>query len=147
MHSMPCMSPTIHTPAMHTPLPQMPPLPQMTPATHVPPLPYMPPVMHAPAMHAPCHACSLSCMPPCHIHPLPCMPLPMDRMTDACENITFPQLLLRTVIIQPSSRKQKNQTRKHIRERPSEYRQFYLMSQSSSIQDTEFQVLNISPCG
>ena len=23
---------------------------------------------------------------------------PMDRMTDACENITFPQLLLRTVI-------------------------------------------------
>ena len=26
-------------------------------------------------------------------------PLPVDRMTDACENITFPQLLLRTVKI------------------------------------------------
>ena len=25
-------------------------------------------------------------------------PSPVDRMTDACENITFPQLLLRTVI-------------------------------------------------
>ena len=26
-------------------------------------------------------------------------PNPVDRMTDACENITFPQLLLRTVIM------------------------------------------------
>ena len=26
-------------------------------------------------------------------------PPPMDRMTDACENITFPQQLLRTVNI------------------------------------------------
>ena len=25
-----------------------------------------------------------------------CTPPPVDRMTDACENITFPQLLLRT---------------------------------------------------
>ena len=56
-------------------------------------------------MHTPA---TLPCMPPCHEHPhacpTPCMspppcthPLPMGRMTDVCENITFPQLLLRTV--------------------------------------------------
>ena len=46
-----------------------------------------------------CNAC-LSChaRPP----PSPCMPPsphmpPVDRMTDACGNITFPELLLRTV--------------------------------------------------
>ena len=31
-------------------------------------------------------------------HELGQTPLPMNRITDACENITFPQLLLRTVI-------------------------------------------------
>ena len=54
-----------------------------------------------------CHTCTPSpCMPPYTTHaPLchACPPLPhthpMDRMTDACENITFPQLLLRTVKI------------------------------------------------
>ena len=39
----------------------------------------------------------LLCMPhPCP--PSPCSPPLVDRMTDACENITFPQLLLQTVI-------------------------------------------------
>ena len=78
---------------------------------HACPLPCIPP-----AMHAPYHACSLPCMPPamhgpchaylpCHAHPtsmlVPChaCPPPMDRMTDACENTTFPQLLLWKVII------------------------------------------------
>ena len=32
----------------------------------------------------------------CHTPP-PCMPPPVDRITDACENITFMRLLLRTV--------------------------------------------------
>ena len=65
------------SPAMHTP-------------SHAPTLPHMPP---PPATHAtPCphHA------HPCHAHP---PPPPVERMTDACENITFPQLLLRTLII------------------------------------------------
>ena len=71
------------------------PLPH-TPTTHAPchvhPLPYMPPLPHMP----PCHACRQLHMPPppCHA----CPPLPhMPRKTDVCENITFPQLLLRTV--------------------------------------------------
>ena len=59
--------------------------PSLLPRTHLPctpsnmyaPLPCMPPL---PCM-APCHAC-----PPC-------------GQTDACENITFPQLLLRAVNI------------------------------------------------
>ena len=72
------------------------------------------------AMHAPCHthpaathtplSCmppathtSLPCMPPCHTHPLPCLPptphTPCGFLTHACENITFPQLLLWTVIM------------------------------------------------
>ena len=52
-----------------------------------------------PAMHTP----PLPCMPPHHAYPPPqcmnpqCAP-PVNRMTDACENITFPQLLLRKVI-------------------------------------------------
>ena len=51
------------------------------------------PATHAPlAMHTPCHAHSPATHAPCHACP------PMDRMTDACENITFPQLLLRTVM-------------------------------------------------
>ena len=104
------------SPAMHAPMSCMTP---STPATHSP--------CHAPATHSPCHGhpsamhIPLPCMPPCHAHPSPChtFPLPwtplchacphtthaplcisppMDRMTDAYENITFPQLLLRTVI-------------------------------------------------
>ena len=48
-----------------------------------------------------CHACSLAthtplqCMPPCHVCPPShaCPPSPMvNRITDACENITLPQL-------------------------------------------------------
>ena len=35
--------------------------------------------------------------------PRGCTPPPVDRMTDTCENITFPQLLLRTVISSLSS--------------------------------------------
>ena len=95
---------------------------------HVPP-PCIPPAMHAPpTMHTslsckcvPCHACplpcytSLSCMPPamhapCHSCPLPCNLLPcippplLNRMTDTCKNITFPQLLLPTVIIRLMSK-------------------------------------------
>ena len=49
----------------------------------------MPPTMHALfATHAPL----------CHAHPFHHACSNVDRMTDACENITFPQLLLRTVI-------------------------------------------------
>ena len=79
---------------------------------------------YQPAKHAPCHACPPPCTPPCHTcphhawppchacFPLPCMPpshhacppamhapLWTEFLTHACENITFPQLLLRTVII------------------------------------------------
>ena len=77
-------------------------------ATHTP-LPHMPPAMHASLPHLPhtplphthpCHTClplathaPLPRMPPCHT------PHPMwtEFLTHACENITFPQLLLRTV--------------------------------------------------
>ena len=58
----------------------------ISPATHTSPLPCMPPAMHAapptmqtpPAMHA----------SPCHARPPP----PVNRITDACEHITLPQL-------------------------------------------------------
>ena len=73
--------PTAHTPAMHTPPGHTCPPAMHAATTH--PLPCMPP-----ATHDPCHT-----WPPCHAPPLT-----VDRMTDACENITFPQLLLRTVI-------------------------------------------------
>ena len=81
----------------------------VSPAQHTP-LPCTPPTTHAHChAHTPHHACPLSriplpCMPllpymppPRHTHSvsLPCTP--PDRMTDACENITFLQLLLRTV--------------------------------------------------
>ena len=80
-----------------------------------------PPATCAPAIHAPRHTCPLPCMPPathapCHAHPcLPCTPPAMQSpsatlaptmhaplwtefLTHACENITFPQFRLRTVI-------------------------------------------------
>ena len=54
--------------------------------------------------HLSCHACPPPPhMPPLHhaCPPLPCMPpsscMPPCGQTDACENITFPKLLLRTV--------------------------------------------------
>ena len=81
----------------------------VSPVTHAL-LPHMP-SHHAcpPAMHAPYHAHPPPCMPPfathtpfamhaplCHSHP------PVYRMADACENITFPQLLSQTVnVLEP----------------------------------------------
>ena len=72
---------------------------------------------HLPTHACPCHTCPLPCMlpPPILCAPLPCMaptthaphhthpllhmPLPwIERTIHSCENITFPQLLLRTVI-------------------------------------------------
>ena len=74
-------APLHHTcPLCHT----CPPLPCIPPSPCIPPLPHRPPSPHPHfAMH-----------PPFTTHR-------MDRMTDACENITFPELLLRTVIKQP----------------------------------------------
>ena len=60
---------------------------------------YPPPAMHAStgAMpQPPCHACPT---PATHALSPATRPLPVNRMTDTCENITFPQLLLRTVIM------------------------------------------------
>ena len=108
---MPCMPPATHSPpAIHTPCHVCP------PAMHAPS-----PAMHAPspAMHAPCHAHPLQhtphlpCMPPAMHSPLPCTapchtcPLPRTppathtpchacSLTDACENITLPQLRWQT---------------------------------------------------
>ena len=70
-----CMPPLPHMSPCHAyPPPCMP--PAMYGPFHTCPLPCMPPAMNAPYMHAPCHTCP-----------------PVDRMTDTCENITFPQLL------------------------------------------------------
>ena len=95
--------------SMHTPLPYISPC-------HACPLAHTPTAMHTLCHACPRHTCPLPCMPLCHVHPttqpcthlaihspchaypLPCMP-PVDRMTDAYENITFEQLLLRTVKI------------------------------------------------
>ena len=82
----------MHAPC-HTPPPYIPPC-------HTHPLPCMPPfTTHTRlTMHTPCHVCPLPHMPPLlWMPPLPCTS-PLDRMTDACENIIFPQLLLRAVI-------------------------------------------------
>ena len=74
--------------ACPTPLPCTPLLPCMPHHAH--PLPCMPhPTMHNPC-HTPYHACS----------PLPCIPpLWTEFLSHACENITYPQLLLRMVIM------------------------------------------------
>ena len=92
-----------HPPAMHAPyhtcpLPRMPPA-MHTPATHAPPHHACPPAMHAPRhAHPPPPRMPPVTHTPCHIHPLPCIPQPrtspspVDRITDACENITLPQL-------------------------------------------------------
>ena len=70
----------------------------------------MPLATHAPpAMHIPCHACSFhNAFPLCHTCPSFAMHIPLftihaplwtEFLTHACENITFPQLLLLMVII------------------------------------------------
>ena len=95
---------------------------RMPPPCHTCPLPCMPPAMHTPPPHtppgthmSPCHACPLPCIPPlpCMLSPPhvpPAMHDPLPRMlppptppwteflTHTCENITFPQLLLQTVL-------------------------------------------------
>ena len=74
---------------------------------HTCPLPCTPSTMHAPChAHPLCHTCPpLPLTPPTMHAPLPCTsphhtcpPPPMNRITDRCKNITFPQLLLQTVI-------------------------------------------------
>ena len=68
MHTpQPCPQARTHPQDMHTPQPRMPPWPRM-PLGHVCP----PPSMHA--------------------TPWPCTP-PVDRITDACENITLPNFV------------------------------------------------------
>ena len=77
-----CLLPCMPPPATHASLLCTP------PATHTP-LPCMPPATHTPTTHTP-----LPCMPP---------PLWTEFLTHACENITFPQLLLRTIkSVQPT---------------------------------------------
>ena len=92
-------------------------LPRMPPS-HAPPTPPCMPTYHTcpPAAHAPHHTCHLPCTsslpytpppPPCMApsqnapsHACPSLPPPWaEFLTHACENITFPQLLLRTVNI------------------------------------------------
>ena len=75
--------PAMHAPTMHNPLPCMP------PATHTP----------LPHTHPPCHACPLPHTPPCHACPPATHTLWTEFLTHAYENITFPQLLLWTVIM------------------------------------------------
>ena len=74
------------------------------PAMHVTStLPHKPPAMHTPLPHIPpaTHVTCLPCMAPRNTHPLSCMPpchaRPTCGQTETCENITFPQLLFRTV--------------------------------------------------
>ena len=113
-----------HAPCHPCPLPCMPIATQAPTPCHAYPLLYMPPTMYTPchtcplphtppAMHTPCHACPLPCTPACHACPLPCTPAchacphhahlsamhATEFLTRACENITFLQLLLRTVLI------------------------------------------------
>ena len=96
-----CLLPRMPSCHAHPSCQACPPCHACPPATHAPChvclLPHIPL-----AMHAPCHACPLPCTSPamhapCHAHPLPCMSPTVNRMTDDCENITFPQLLLRMV--------------------------------------------------
>ena len=103
-----CPLPTTHTHCHAHPLPHMPacqthaachahvPYHTCHPAIHAC-LPHMPPAMHmSPTTHAP-----LPCMLPPLLCVSPHMPLtPLlwtEFLTHACENTTFPQLLLQTV--------------------------------------------------
>ena len=74
-------------PATHGPPAQM-------PHCHAYPLPCMPTTMHTPLCHA--HP-NFATHAPFAMHPHP--PLWTEGMTHVCENITFPQLLLRTVVM------------------------------------------------
>ena len=80
--SLQCTPPAMHALPPHMPLPHMPPCHAHSPAMHSPchahPLPHMPR-----AMQAPHHACPPPRMPPHHTRP------PVNRITDACENITL----------------------------------------------------------
>ena len=98
-HACPCHTsprhtcpPVMHAPATHAPLPHMSPCHTCPLPSHTHTLPHMPPLaIHALlATHAllPCMP-HLPHMPLCHAHPPP-----VDRMIDACKNITFPQILL-----------------------------------------------------
>ena len=120
-HASPAHPPTMHipTPTMHIPTPTTY-VPchiclSMHNSCHAYPLAIHTPTMHVPAMHAPCyahpsvmhaphHICPHLCTPYCHAplhhaYLLPCIP-PVTHVpvwTDICQNITFPQLLLRAV--------------------------------------------------
>ena len=76
---LPCPLHGIHAPTCHACPCQTCPLPHMPPATH--PMAYMPPLaMPPPATHAP-----TTHVPAMHV------PVPVNRITDASENITLPQ--------------------------------------------------------
>ena len=95
----------MHAPAMYTPCHACPLCHACSLCHTCPTLPCIPSFticalpfpIHTPLPHMPPSPCIplLPCTPLCHTWP------PLDRMTDACENITFPQLLLRSVIIIP----------------------------------------------
>ena len=122
VYPLPCMPPVMyaslpHIPTFHhacPPLPCTPLLPCMPAFCHACPLGHTcpPPATHTNlspcmpsfAMHTPftMHARLLPCMPP---WPYMAPPLPWtDGMIHPCENITFPQLLLRAVKMLPSVR-------------------------------------------
>ena len=104
-HPLPCTPPSCHTslPVTNNPL-------HAPSHTHTPchaPCNTCPLAMHAPPLR---HACPLPRIPPvthahsCHTCPTPATRppttcSPVNRMTDTCENFTFLQLLLRTVIM------------------------------------------------
>ena len=94
----PVMQPPPSLPRTTT-LPRMPPCHACPlPHTHTHTLPCMPPYHAHPLL---CTS-PLPCMPPCHKCPLPCMSSCPAMHTspggqNSCENITFLQLLLRTV--------------------------------------------------
>ena len=76
-------APTMHTPSsMHAPTAMHSPCHVCTPAMHVP-LPCMPPAMDALAMHAPCHGCPPPCTPH-HTHTHPCHACPTMHAPPPC---------------------------------------------------------------
>ena len=90
-------------PAMHAPLPRMPPATHPPPAMHAP-LPCTPPAMHTPCHAHPCHTCPPAMHTPCHACP-PATHAPppwTEFLTHASENITLPQLRWRAVNIHVS---------------------------------------------
>ena len=90
MHSRMCTTRSLtvsHAPHNHAhpPQPCMPPCNHTCPHNHA-----CPPTMHAPHSHT--HTPLQPCMPPTTTHAPP-----VNRITDTCKNITFPQLRLRAV--------------------------------------------------